>query len=112
MMEIREADLTAIGIGMITCDLHKGELKYKPDQFEWVCPGYDGEGCCQLTQTDMYSILYGRPLPEQCNALGVVWTTKGKTVTSIRVRVDASEVAKPSWQRINIEGSMSLWSRE
>jgi hypothetical protein len=102
-----------IGIGKITCDIHGGELKRRESKCWWECVGWDGEGCCHLTDEDIDCILGGTPLPTDCDAFGVRWARDSSgSITWIRVKVRKSpeETETQYKQTANNEtGSMATW---
>jgi hypothetical protein len=61
---------------VVVCGIH-GEMKFKPktkaDEREgWICHGYDGEGCCNITIQQVRKIQRGG-LMEKDNPLLPVW---------------------------------------
>jgi hypothetical protein len=101
----------------ITCDIHGGELKYRFDKCWWECVGWDGEGCCHLTDEDVCELMSGGPLPETCEALGVTWQRRGAKLSGdiewIRVKVSAKshEELERHYRPIatNETGTMTTW---
>jgi hypothetical protein len=63
---------------VVKCDIH-GLMKFRParNQYErdgWVCPGYDGEGCCNVTTAQAYQIRRGRPLSPKDPLLPITYS--------------------------------------
>jgi hypothetical protein len=56
----------------VTCGIH-GVMKYRAAMKWWECVGFDGEGCCILTDEDIYLLVRGRPFDPTSEILPVYY---------------------------------------
>jgi len=56
----------------VTCGVH-GPMKWREGPMWWVCPGFDGEGCCEISAETVYTLGSGIPLPEESHLLPIYY---------------------------------------
>ena len=71
----------------IKCGIH-GPMKYRYPRYLWECVGFDGEGCCVLTDEQVYEFLLGGPAFEPDSPLLPISYQTGQLLpySSITVR--------------------------